>query len=290
MNTNEKVFELLEQTGLNWTVEKNQLVDKSGKETNSFGIFRKDNGNWLGTVGDRYTTLQNFELAEILVNATEGIGIEIEKGGQLYDGGKVFLQAKLPDEFIGKSSVKRWITTLNSHDGSSSVGFGSSNNVVVCSNSFYRIHGELQKFRHTSSMKERIAIAQKDLRATMKLDEELMVTFKRMADAPLKDEAIERVLRKIFDVSPDKQQGEISSRKKNQINDFATSLNTSIGEQGKTIWALFNGVTRYTNHMAAPVEQNKKLDYLIANGGATISNKAFEALKSFVEESTPSYV
>lgn len=33
MNYNEKVFELLESTCLNWTVNKNQLFDSNGHET-----------------------------------------------------------------------------------------------------------------------------------------------------------------------------------------------------------------------------------------------------------------
>jgi hypothetical protein len=47
----------------------------------------------------------------------------------------------LPAEIIGRSEVKRWLTCLNSHDGSTSVGFGSSNTVVVCQNTFFRALG-----------------------------------------------------------------------------------------------------------------------------------------------------
>jgi hypothetical protein len=93
MTTNEKVFELLDQTGLNWTVNKDELISKDGYKTESFGIFRNDSKLWLGTVGDRYTPLQNFEMAEILVNATEGIGLNISRGGMLYNGAKIYLQA-----------------------------------------------------------------------------------------------------------------------------------------------------------------------------------------------------
>lgn len=286
METNQKVFELLESTKLNWTVNKKQLFDSEGHETQSFGMFRNDSNLWLGTVGDRYTPLQNYEMAEILVNATEGIGINISRGGMLYNGSKIYLQASLPDEFIGKSTVKRWITCLNSHDGSTSVGFGSSNTTVVCQNTFYRAYGELQKFRHTATMKERIEIAQKDLRATMQLDEQLMTSFKKMADMPIKDEAIERVLRKIFEITPETIKKDVSTRKTNQIKDFAGALSTSVNEQGQTIWALFNGITRYTNHVSAPKDNEKKQDYIIANGGANIANLGFNELMVFIEENT----
>lgn len=97
MDTNEKVFELLEKTGLNWDVEKRSLFDKDGNKTSSHGIFKKTANQWLGTVGDRYTPLQNSELAMILIKAAEGINLDITRGGMLQGGEKVYLQAALPD-------------------------------------------------------------------------------------------------------------------------------------------------------------------------------------------------
>jgi hypothetical protein len=58
--TQEKTFDLLEATGLNWTVSKELLTSSDGKITESFGMFRSDNKEWLGTVGNRYKAMQNF--------------------------------------------------------------------------------------------------------------------------------------------------------------------------------------------------------------------------------------
>ena len=74
-NLNEKTFELLNATGLNWTVSKESLTTIDGKDTESFGIFRSDNEKWLGTVGNRYTPMQNFELAETVIVASDGLGL-----------------------------------------------------------------------------------------------------------------------------------------------------------------------------------------------------------------------
>jgi len=187
MNTQQQTFELLEATGLNWTVNKIDLVSPQGYTTESFGIFRNDTNDWLGTVGNRYVPMQNYELAETIVEATNGIGLVTTKGGQLSGGAKVYLQTELPDEFIGKSGVKRHITALNSHDGSSSIGFGSSSTVVVCTNTFYKAYKGLDKFRHTASAKERIERAMLDLRKALELDAMLMDDFKRMADIKYND-------------------------------------------------------------------------------------------------------
>ena len=283
----EKCFALLNQSGLNWSVEKEQLQSISGRQTESHGIFKKEENDWLGTVGKEYELLQNSELAMILLQATEGLNLEITRGGELKSGKKVYLQAQLPEEMIGKSNIQRWITCLNSHDGSTSVGFGSSNTVVVCQNTFYRAYGELQKFRHTTTMKARIELAQLEMQKTLSMDNNLMTEFKKMADLPLRDEAIERVLSKIFKVDASTPRNEITTQKENKIADFADALNTSIIEQGSTVWALFNGVTRYINHVTAPSDIVKKMDYLMLSGGARIMNEGFELIKAYTDENTP---
>jgi hypothetical protein len=94
----------------------------------------------------------------------------------------------------------------------------------------------------------------------------------------------------MFSIDPSKQQTEVSSRKFNQVNEFAGALKTEIELEGKTIWGLFNAVTRYTNHIAAPSEAEKKMDYLMNGAGAKTSNTIFDDLVKYVDEHTQRYV
>lgn len=288
---NEQAFALLEKTGLNWTVNKEPLFSKDGKETQSHGIFRNDTKEWIGTVGNRYETFQNFEMAEMVVKASDGLDLQVTRGGELYGGQKTYLQIELPQMVIGNSPVKRWLSCLNSHDGSSSIGFGSANTTVICSNTFFRAMGELDKIRHTASAHERVATMVKDIRIAMGMDNDLMTTFKRMADLPLQDEIVERVIRKLFSVeAKTTASSDISTRKGNQIKAFADALKTSVGEQGSTVWALFNGVTRYTNHFASPSNEDKKMDFLMANGGSVFNNKGYDEVMAWVTKHTAQLV
>lgn len=291
MEFQQKVFSLLEATGLNWSVNKEPLFSQDGKAANRFGMFRNDNNACLGVVGERYTVFQNSQLAETMVQASEGVGINLEKGGLLGGGGKVYLQAELQPEFIGKSSVKRYITALNSHDGSTSIGFGSSSTVVVCQNTFFRAYGEVTKIRHTVTAESRVKEAMEQLRNALTLDNKLMETFKRMADMEMKDELVERVIRKIFSVDPKQtQQEEISSRKKNQISEFAGAITKEIELEGKTVWGLFNAVTRYTNHHKAPKDEAKRADYLMDGGGYQINNMCYEEIMVWLDKNTAELV
>lgn len=78
--TFEQTFELLEHTGLNWSVMKEPLFTQDGRGTESFGLFRNDNGQWLGTVGARYEVMQNATLAEMMIEASAGVDLEITRG------------------------------------------------------------------------------------------------------------------------------------------------------------------------------------------------------------------
>lgn len=287
MTTNEKVFNLLEQTSTNWNANKIELQSIEGHKTGSYGIFRSDNGGWLGTVRDRYEVTQNAALAQLLVEATDSLELEIVKGGMLKGGSKVFYQIGLPDEYIGNSGVKRYLSALNSHDGSTSIGLGSTNTVVICQNTFARAMRELNKVRHTQTSAGRLKVIIDNIREAITADNKMMEQFKRMADITANDEMVERVINKLFrvDAKEDKA-SEASTRKRNQIMTFAGNLNTEFNLEGKTVWGLFNAVTRYTNHHAAPKEESKKLDYLMLGGGARMSNLAFDELLKYVEGNT----
>lgn len=279
LDINEQIFTLLEDSGLNWEVVKEPLVSSIDSSTTEvYGIFKKTSREYLGVVKGRYTPYQNYQLAEALITASQSLNVNYSNGGELNNGKKVYLQAELPDEFIGKSGVKRHLTALNGHDGLSAIGFGSSNTVVVCQNTFFRAYKDLTKFKHSITAADRVMAMAVDMNAALLADQQLMTNFKRMADTPLRDEMVERVIKKLFTVNLNDKQDDISTKKKNIIGRFAESLDTEIKLEGKTMWGLFNAVTRYTNHVSAPSDPNDKMDYLMTGQGYKLSNLTYELL------------
>jgi len=285
----EKTMGLLIETGLNWEIKKEQFTHPTGLITDHYGIFRYDHGSdtptsCLGSVKGRYTELSNFDLADTIIKATDSLNINTNRGGQLQGGRKVFLQAQLPDEYVGKSGVKRWVTVLNSHDGSSSISFGSTSTVVVCENTFHTAHKEGSKFRHTASSKERIDQAILDFRQTIQSDEKLFKTFHIMAEKKPNDNLVKMVIDSMFgkDITKSSAQ-EISTRRKNQIKQFADAYDIERQLEGDTVWGLFNAVTRYTNHMASTTDRDQ---FLMTGTGAQINNNSYSAIVAWLEENT----
>jgi phage/plasmid-like protein (TIGR03299 family) len=290
----EIIFEVLQATGLNWTARKEQVQTKSGLVLpDVYAVTRSDNNSYLGAVGDRYEFLQNHEMIEIAYESgREVFNSELKLnhpwnnaatlgsfgnmgGGSLRDGSRVFVQLELPELYIGRSSVNRFITLTNSHDGSSSLGFGTSNQVVCCQNTFNIANRDLSKFRHTASMQQRIDEAMQSLRRVLQFEDKQMEVFEIAANRTFEKKHIEDIVKSVFGKSLNDSKGDVSTRAKNQMMQLAGDISQSINEQGETLWALFNGVTRYTNHST----NTKDKDFSLMFGTDSAANqRAFETM------------
>lgn len=281
-----KTFELLERTGLNWTVEREPLITADGRATETFGLFRSDSRKWLGSVGPQYEVMQNSTLAETMVDAASTVGLEVNRGGSLAEGRKVYFQCALPDAYVGRSGLKRNITALNSHDGTTSIAFGTTSTVVICQNTFHRAmkSGDLQRFRHTATAKERLQAALTRVKAALQEEATVLHNFQRMAAVDLRDEMAEglisRIIKKGMSVNTDKVK-DLSTRKRNQLLALDSSISRELRDEGATLWGLFNGVTRYTNHVAAP--DNGKLGYVMTGSGHTLNNLAYDQIMAWID-------
>jgi hypothetical protein len=201
----------------------------------------------------------------------------------LNNGKKVFYQTEIDPVIIDRDEVKRYLTILNSHDGSSSIGFGFSNTVVVCQNTFYKAMKEVQKFRHTTSAKERLEIARKQVRELLLAENEVMDTFKRMSEVQVSNKAIKLVVADLFDFKPedfDNPVEDFSTRKINDIARFKEVMDAEFSSHGATLWGLFNAVTWKTNHIDS--KRNNQLESIMVGSGYKKNNNAFKILSELV--------
>ena len=262
-----KTFDLLTDTKTNWGVTKKPLTCPEGYPTESFGIYRNDNNKWLGTVGKQYELMQNSTLAENIIEASMDIS-EKFRGGELYGGKKVYFQAQLSDTQIANDTIKRYVTGLNSHDGSSSIGFGFTNQVVVCQNTFHIAMKDVSRFRHTSSAQQRVELARQEINRMLKIESGLMDNYKRMADTKINTAVTKRVIADLCGFNEedfDKETKDFSTKKINDISKFKEILDSELSSHGQTLWGLFNAVTWKTNHQ--DVKDNKSLENVMVGSG-----------------------
>ena len=285
------IANLLSDTGNAWSVLDLPLTstheDGTILTTTSRGLFRSDNNLNLGVVGSRYEVMQNDVLAETLVDLQSQFGGDL-RGGNLQDSKKVYFQLSLAEANIGNyqnNGVKRYITCLNSHDGSSSIGFGSTNEVVICSNTFHTALSDISKFRHTASASDRLAQAIKGFESAMNGEAKVIENYHNMASAEVTEGIVTKVINNIFN-----PQGktEIGTRTKNNVQMFAKAYNIEKEQKGgESLWTLFNAVTRYTNHME---KKEKDLNHLMVGAGYKKNLVAYDTIVRWLQEPTKTSV
>jgi len=284
-----RALDLMNNHSLNWDVQKIPLVSNEFGimlPTGSYGIFRTDNNAWLSTQGKNYVPLQNFDLISSAVVASSGMqdfNLNDAKGGMLKQGRKVYIQIPIKDEEVGNSKINRWITALNSHDGSSCVAFGSQQTVVICENTFYKAYRNLNHVRHNLNAKEKLFAMAEDLQKSLQEDALLIEQFKRWSDIKVEPRHIEQMVNAMVLVANENQEGNddnFSTRKKNQIISLNKSIEMEFSLEGENLWGLFNGATRYTNHvMNRGKSDAEKKESLMIGGGARLNQVAFSKIE-----------
>jgi phage/plasmid-like protein (TIGR03299 family) len=243
-----------------------QYYDEAGMPVQIDGVYsnyRKDNGAFLGLVKSRYEIVQNidaFGFFDSIVDSGEAI---YETAGALGNGERIFIMAKLPDDFeIGGEKIKKYILLSNSHDGSSSVIAGMTNIRVVCNNTLQAaLKGLTNKVSigHLSGAKDKLKEAHKVMGIASKYNLEVQEIFNRMTDVKMSEgqyrEFFESVLKPEYKEVDETKQDEkaISTRLKNMVDattQFALTHDTQTTDAANgTLWGAYNAVSGYYNYI-----------------------------------------
>lgn len=252
---------VLETTPLNWSVSKQPIQTVSGLSIpNKVAIVRNDNNAVLGIFTDNYEPYQNEIMLELLYKISKQSGLAIHKSGLFGQGEKTYIQLK-SEEFSlpNDDKIKTYFTAVNSFDGSTQFGFGTSSITISCMNTFMGAYKTLEsKMKHTLSMHIKLdgIIKQLDL---MRLEEqENFKTIEKMGNVKIDEATRLLVTKMLFDIplqekfsfnelieNPNKK---ISTRKQNQIIAFQNDLLTETAQKGDNLWGMFSGMTRFTTH------------------------------------------
>jgi phage/plasmid-like protein (TIGR03299 family) len=172
--TAEKALQL---AGQNWAVVQKAIFwkDWQGREcvidTHKANV-RGDTNAVLGIVGEGYVPFQNKE-AFSFFDSVVGEGQAVyESAGALFEGRKVWIQARLPKMLraAGDDVVNPYILLSNSHDGTQALRMYPTAVRVVCSNTLNRadrarkgVAAQGIAIRHCGDLKAKVSEAQRIL-------------------------------------------------------------------------------------------------------------------------------
>ena len=323
--------ECLQEIGADYKVEKQRLIRipdevydaiMTGDDTASLLLSMRDvikshvatinatDDVTLGVVGSDYGVVQNAEAFRFIDFLTHGDCAEkpvIETAGVLDGGRRVFVTAKMPNQFKinGDSGIDDYIVFHNSHDGSYSMQVVITPVRVVCANTLAAALRSSNKltFRHTKYVDVRMRDAER-AKAVLKLHEHYSaefvesLNFMQAIDVNHKD-MMEFACRMFVDDKKMMQEirlhnynielvKDLSTRAKNQIYDLIHSIESGVGQdenRGSRLW-LYNGLTTYyanscnfgSDKDSAGEKAEKKFNSILEGTAAKRTQAAYEYL------------
>lgn len=282
-NVKNKVNEILVQNNLDFRIEKELLLSSTGRPTPYYGLFNDKSGECLNSVKESYTVSQNDEVVELVLRGMEGFGeLSVQKAGALNGGRKVFIQLGIDGmSNVGNERIKRYVTIIDSNDGSTGLAVGIGENVMSCSNQFFKFYKSGQsKLRHTASLTQRIKeiphLIEMALLESIKLTETYKQFQSTSVTKALADEMVKHILG--FDRTMSiKKETELSTRSLNSMETLYNHITKETNQKGMNMFGLFSGVTSWTTHeKSAPRRENGREESIMTGTNYRTNEQGLE--------------
>lgn len=260
---------------LDWEVQKRPVwtadaLNQPVQIEDKFAVVRSDTDKVLGIVGANYEFVQNNVLKGLIAPMVEEGVLTVENQGTLNHGGKVFIQALINKEYrVLGEDYKGYITLLNGHVGTASVGIGTSNTRVVCGNTYKMANADLsEKFRHHAGVNERVL----ESTAVLNYVDNAMRIYAQHVDALATARCtagkFETALEKIFEKRVDQIK---------QIDQLNRLFYAGAGNSGQNYYDAFNAVTDFASHKGNAGSATR-FSYANFGVGAKLADRAMKVL------------
>ena len=216
--------EALEKSGLDWTVTQSPIMTDNYDPIPGYRANIRDTDNSiLGVVSDRYKVVNN-RIAFSFVDNLLGEGVRFETAGSLNGGRKVWMLAKLPNQYtmLGEQ-IEPYLVFSNSHDGSSSIRVAMTPIRVVCQNTLNLALNTAKRIWstiHVGDLAHKMDEAHNTLMLAGRYMDNLNVEFERLSQIPLSDTRVKEHIEMLLpmDVEPT----ELHKRNVSRIRDDLT--------------------------------------------------------------------
>jgi len=283
-----------------WPVEVVEAYAKVGDEKyvridNAFATVRRDRDYPLGVVGKRYRPIQNkraFEFFDSVVGEGQAV---YETAGVLDSGRAIWMLAKLPQKAVITSNdvVEKYLLLCNRHDGTASLRMFFTPVRVVCNNTLTAALWRKKDIsegiciRHTGEIRHKLDEARKVLGIAAAYYDALEETGRLMARAKLGhdgmsiDKAFNEYLVQVFPAKDDGSVSTILHNRRQTVQEiFENAPECNLEESRHSVWAAYNSVTQYVDHVKKVNKQDKdpeaRMNSLVWGTGAKLKARAWD--------------
>lgn len=287
MNTKQ----ILEENGLDFTISKRELFDNNQTPTGYFGLFNDKLNKCINTVKDGYHISQNEEVIDLVLRgiAPFGSSLTVSKAGSMNEGRKVFMQLGIEGHStVANDIIKRYITIIDSNDGTTSLSVGIGDLTMSCSNQFFKFYKQGQaKFRHSASLEHKIKEIPMLIETALSESLQQIELYNKLANHSISRDLADQMVKyllgfdKVYTSVADL--AEKSTRSTNKMESLYNCIEGEINGKGQNVWGLFSGATKFTTHeLSFPKRENGKLETIMTGTGYNLNQKALEFCTALV--------
>ncbi len=262
-------------------------LDSNGNQVASeyFGLINTKTNEVINTVKEGYSVSQNEEVVDLVLRGIEPFGndINVTKGGALNGGRKVFLQLAINgDGKVNGDTIKKYITIVDSNDGSTGLSVGIGDLTMSCSNQFFKFYKSGQsKFRHTASLERRIKEIPFLIETALSESLKQIEIYNQFASTQVSRDLAHNMVKHLlgFDkvYTSVKDLSEKSTRSINKMDALYNAIEREMNSKGDTLWGLHSGITYYTTHeLSAPRRDNGKVETLLQGTGYNMNQESLK--------------
>jgi phage/plasmid-like protein (TIGR03299 family) len=266
--------------GLDWAVETMPIVVDGKPVAGHKAVVRSDSRQVLGVVGNRYHPLQNRDQFDWFKPFLDSGECQFETCGALKGGTLVWVLAKVnrPDSEIGDGdNIRKYLLLTSSHDGSKATSVGFCPIRVVCWNTLSaglsNRHSSLLKVKHTASQKQALAAIRDTINLVDQNFEATAEQYRKLSRCKVDRTDIRKYVKLALEMADDEMA--YSTRQRNILECVVGLCLNGVGNDGKTAWSAFNGVTHYTTHVYGRSADNR-LRSAWYGEGKRLNDRAFD--------------
>ena len=279
--------EALRLAGLDWKVVQEPVYTGYNEMVKGYKAnVRSSDRKVLGVVSDRYKVVQNVD-AFSFTDELLGKGVRYETAGSLQEGKKVWLLARLPQEYIiAGERISPYLVFSNNHDGSGSVKVAVTPVRVVCNNTLnLALDAAKRSFSmiHTGNIHDKIQEARDTLFMAEKYMDSLGAEFEQLRRQKMTDAQVKEYIEVLLPM-----EGEPSSIQSKNILKLRRDMERryydapDLQKVGSNAYRFINAVSDFATHsepLRRTANYNENLFARTVDGNPLI-DKAYQLIKA----------
>ena len=288
--SNPSVQDILTSTGLDFRILKERMSCVVGGNivpTPYFALINDATGGVINSVKSGYTISQNEDIVKMVVEGMKDFGnLSVKKGGSLGGGKKVFLQLAIEgDAKVGNDTIKRYVTIIDSNDGSSSLSVGVGDLTMSCANQFFAFSKlGTSRFRHTATLEQKMKEIPSLIRVALAESMKMMELYSAFQSTACSRNLAHSMVNSLlgFDKSTMTKQeyADLSGKGRNAMESLYDNIHHQMNDKGDNLWGLHSGVTRWTtHHKTAPTRENGRIESILLGTNYKVNQKSLEFAK-----------